>query len=248
MRKELKDQIKQDELTTGLEQAAAWAARHRDELRIGGLVFLVLAGAALAITHVREQRLREGDRALRDALTTFEAPLASELPPGAERPAGQVFPSAEEKYKTAAAAFEGVARRYPSSTAGVRADVLRRAVAARARAVRRGREGAQGAAGARRGSRARPRAAGARRLLQAQRSGRQGRRGVPLLREQPFRQPAARPGADERGADARGRPAFRRGPRGLPSAHRGVPGQRLRRRRRGRAPSTSPSRAEPEPS
>jgi len=39
----------------------------------------------------------------------------------AERPAGQVFLSAEEKYKTAAAAFEGVARRYPSSTAGVRA-------------------------------------------------------------------------------------------------------------------------------
>jgi len=121
LRKELKDQIKQDELTTGLEQAAAWAVRHRDELRIGGLVFLVLAGAALAITHVREQRLREGDRALRDALSTFEAPVASELPPGAERPAGQVFPSAEEKYKTAAAAFEGVARRYPSSIAGVRA-------------------------------------------------------------------------------------------------------------------------------
>jgi len=121
LRKELKDQIKQDDLATGLEQAAAWAARHRDELRIGGLVFLVLAGAALAITHVREQRLREGDRALRDALTTFEAPVASELPPGAERPAGQVFPSAEEKYKTAAAAFEGVARRYPSSIAGVRA-------------------------------------------------------------------------------------------------------------------------------
>lgn len=121
MRKELKDQIKQDDLTTGIEQAVAWAARRRDELRIGGLVFLVLAGAALAITHVRDQRLREGDRALRDALTTFEAPVASELPPGAERPAGQVFPSAEEKYKTAAAAFEGVARRYPSSTAGVRA-------------------------------------------------------------------------------------------------------------------------------
>lgn len=121
MRKELKDQIKQDELTSGLEQVAAWAARHRDELRIGGLVFLVLAGAALAITHVREQRLREGDRALRDALTTFESPLASELPPGAPRPAGQVFLSAEEKYKTAAAAFEGVARRYPTSTAGVRA-------------------------------------------------------------------------------------------------------------------------------
>jgi TolA-binding protein len=121
VKKELKDQIKQDELTTGLEQAWAWAVRHRDEVRIGVLVFVVLAGAVLALAHFRDQRLTEADRALREALTTFESPLASELPPGGERPAGQVFASAEEKYKTAAAAFEGVARRYGSSTAGLRA-------------------------------------------------------------------------------------------------------------------------------
>jgi TolA-binding protein len=121
LKKELKDQIRQDEFTTGLEQAAAWAMRHRDELRIGGLVALVLTAAILAIVHVREQRLADADRALRDALTTFEAPVASELPPGGDRPSGQVFDSAEEKYKTAAAALEGVARRYPSSIAGVRA-------------------------------------------------------------------------------------------------------------------------------
>jgi len=121
LKKELKEQIKQDELTSGLEQAAAWAVAHRDELRIGGLVALVLAAAVLAITHVREQRASEGDRALREALTSYEAPVASELPPGSERSGGQVFASAEEKYKTSAAAFEGVARRYPSSVAGVRA-------------------------------------------------------------------------------------------------------------------------------
>ncbi len=121
MKRELREQIKQDELQSGLERAAAWGVGHRDELRIGGLVVLVLAGAFLAMTHVRDQRLRESDRALRDALTTFEAPVASELPPGGERPRGQVFATAEEKYKTAAAAFEGVARRYGSSTAGVRA-------------------------------------------------------------------------------------------------------------------------------
>ena len=120
MKKELKEQIKQDEITSGLEQAATWAVGHRDELRIGGLVALVLAAAVLAISHVREQRASEADRALRDALTTFEAPVASELPPGSER-TGQVFDSSEEKYKTAAAAFEGVARRYPSSVSGVRA-------------------------------------------------------------------------------------------------------------------------------
>ena len=88
MKKELKEQIKQDEITSGLEQAAAWAVAHRDELRIGGLVALVLAAAVFAITHVREQRAAEGDRALREALTSFEAPVASELPPGSERSLG----------------------------------------------------------------------------------------------------------------------------------------------------------------
>jgi len=121
VKKELKDQIKQDGLASGLEQAWAWAGRHRDEIRIGVLVLVVLAGAVLALTHFRDQRMREADRALREALTSFEAPVASELPSGGERPAGQVFPSVEEKYKTAAAAFEGVERRYASSAAGLRA-------------------------------------------------------------------------------------------------------------------------------
>jgi hypothetical protein len=121
LKKELKDEIKQDELASGLERLAAWAARHRDELRIGVLVVVVLAGALLALVHFRDRRLREADRALRDALTTFEAPLTAELPAGGERPSGAVFATAEEKYKTAAAAFEGVERRYGSSAAGVRA-------------------------------------------------------------------------------------------------------------------------------
>lgn len=121
MKKELKEEIKHDEFASGLDHAWAWAGRHRDELRIGLLVFVVVAGAVLALLHFRDQRLREADRALREALTTFEAPVASELAPGAERPAGQVFASAEEKYKTAAAAFEGVERRHASSVAGLRA-------------------------------------------------------------------------------------------------------------------------------
>jgi tetratricopeptide (TPR) repeat protein len=122
LKKELKDEIRHDEFASGLDHAWAWAGRHRDELRIGLLVFVVLAGAVLALLHFRDRRLREADGALREALTTFEAPVATELAPGAERPAGQVFPSAEEKYKTAAAAFEGVERRHgASSAAGLRA-------------------------------------------------------------------------------------------------------------------------------
>ena len=121
MKKELRDQIKQDELTSGLEQAASWLTAHRDEVRIGAGVVAVLLAAAGALAYFQGQRAREADRAFRDALTTFEAPVAAELASGAERPSGQVFATAEDKYKTAAAAFEGVERRFGSSVTGLRA-------------------------------------------------------------------------------------------------------------------------------
>ncbi len=121
MKKELKEQIKQDEFASGLEKALAWAGDHREELRIGLGVALVLAAAIGAVTYFRAQRIQEADRAFRDALTTFEAPVTSELGPGAEKPSGTVFATADEKYKTAAAAFDGVERRFGSSLMGVRA-------------------------------------------------------------------------------------------------------------------------------
>ncbi len=121
MKKELREQIKQDEFASGLEQAVAWAGAHKDELRIGIGVAVVLLAAVGAVGYYQAQRSREADRALRDALTTYSAPVAGEMAPGAERPSGQVFATPEEKYKTAAAAFEAVARRYGSSRVGVRA-------------------------------------------------------------------------------------------------------------------------------
>ncbi len=122
MKKELKEQIKQDEFASGLEQAWAWAQTHKDELRIGGGVALVLLAVAGGIIHFQSQRALEADRAFRDALASFDATVATEVPPGADRPAGTVFPSESEKYKTTAAAFEGVVRRYGSSTTGLRAE------------------------------------------------------------------------------------------------------------------------------
>jgi hypothetical protein len=101
--------------------AAEWGGAHRDEVRIGAGVVVVLLAAAGALGYFQGQRAREADRAFRDALTTFEAPVASELPAGADRPSGAVFATAEEKYKTAAAAFEGVERRFGSSKTGGRA-------------------------------------------------------------------------------------------------------------------------------
>jgi hypothetical protein len=121
LKKELREQIKQDEFASGLEQAVAWIGAHRDEVRIGSGVAVVLLAAVGALVYFQGQRTREADRAFRDALTTFEAPVASELAPGADRPSEQVFISADEKYKTAAAAFEGVERRFGSTVTGLRA-------------------------------------------------------------------------------------------------------------------------------
>jgi hypothetical protein len=120
LKKELRDEIKQDEFASGLEKAVEWLAAHRDEVRIGAGVVVVLLAAAGALAYFQGQRAREADRAFREALATFEAPVASELAAGADRPPGQVFATAEEKYKTAAAAFEGVERRYGSSKTGLR--------------------------------------------------------------------------------------------------------------------------------
>jgi len=121
LKKELKEQIKQDEFASGLEEALAWISAHRDEVRIGAGVIAVLLAAGGAFAYFQGQRSREADRALRDALTTFEAPVASALAVGTDRSSGQLFATAEDKYKTAAAAFEGVERRFGSTATGLRA-------------------------------------------------------------------------------------------------------------------------------
>jgi len=114
LKKELRQQIKQDEFTSWLEQVVGWVTSHRDEVRIGVGVAVVLAAAFLALGYFQSQRTREANRAYSEAMAAFEAPVAAEQQPGADRPSGQVFATAEDKYKTAAAAFEGVVRRYGS--------------------------------------------------------------------------------------------------------------------------------------
>jgi tetratricopeptide (TPR) repeat protein len=121
LKKELRQQIKQDEFASWLEQALAWVTSHRDEVRIGGGVALVLVAAFGALAYFQGQRTREANQAFEDAMAAFEAPVAAQLAPGADRPAGQVFATADEKYKTAAAAFEGVVRRFGSLDVGSRA-------------------------------------------------------------------------------------------------------------------------------
>ena len=121
MKRELKEQIKRDELVTGLQNASEWAQAHQRELRIAIGVAVLVGAAAAGLGYVQGNRLREAERAFMEAVAIYEAPVASELSPGADKPSGPVFPSAEEKYKTAAAAFDGVERRHATLPVAVRA-------------------------------------------------------------------------------------------------------------------------------
>lgn len=121
MKRELKQQIKRDEFVSGIDNAASWANAHRGEVRIGIGVAVVVAAAAGALVYVQGNRAREAETAFREAVTVYQAPITAEIQPGADKPAGPVFPTAEEKYKTAAAAFDGVERRYGTLAVAERA-------------------------------------------------------------------------------------------------------------------------------
>lgn len=121
MKKELKQQIKRDEFVSGIELAASWAGTHRNELRIGLGVAVVVAVAGAALVYVQGNRAREAETAFREAVTTYQAPITAEIPAGTDKPAGKVFATADEKYKAAAAAFDGVERRYGTLAVAERA-------------------------------------------------------------------------------------------------------------------------------
>jgi hypothetical protein len=121
LKKDLKEQMKHDELLSGIEHAAVWASTHQGELRLGLGVAVIVGIAAGALFYFQGNRAREADRAFREAVAIYEAPVAAEQLPGADKPTGTVFPTADEKYKAAAAAFDGVERRYGSLDVAERA-------------------------------------------------------------------------------------------------------------------------------
>jgi tetratricopeptide (TPR) repeat protein len=121
LKKQLRRQIKQDELVSGVQHAAQWVNLHGRALRIWGLVALVVAALAAAGSYFHTSRTREAGEALAAALKIYEAPVAGEQPADPNAPSGPSYASAEEKFKKAAAAFDGVGRRYSSSPNGQRA-------------------------------------------------------------------------------------------------------------------------------
>ena len=119
MKKDLKKQIKRDELVTGYERARGAFDDHFDEIKIGAVVLVVLAVGAFALRHFSSQRDTDARMALNTAVQTYRAPVASEGP----SPDGTAatYATAEEKYRKALTEFESVERRYGSHTMGVRA-------------------------------------------------------------------------------------------------------------------------------
>ena len=120
MKKELKRQIREDEFKSGVEHAIDWTRAHNEQVRVALLAALVAGGILLGLGTFRSQRLRSSEAAFSDALDAFQAPVLSEMADGSEHPA-TVFSTSEEKFKKAAAAFDGVARQWPSLPAGRRA-------------------------------------------------------------------------------------------------------------------------------
>ncbi len=119
MNKQLKHQIKQDELVTGVQNAASFLREHGQEVKVTAAAVVVAVLAIGGFTYYRSTRQADAERAFQAALATFHAPVAGEASP--ETPGGVRFAAPAEKFKQAVGEFDGVVRRYGSTDAGRRA-------------------------------------------------------------------------------------------------------------------------------
>ena len=117
----IKKHIKEDEIVTGFQKMLVWAGAHRDEVRLTAGIVVLLAAVAGGLAWYTSQRRHVASVAFADAFEILQAPVTADLPAGADQPTGLSFPTSEEKYQKAAAAFEGIERRYASLPVGQRA-------------------------------------------------------------------------------------------------------------------------------
>lgn len=120
MKKDLKRQIKQDELVSGFEHATAWIQAHRRESTVTAVVVAVVGVLALSVTYYQGTRERAAEAAFSEALTIYHADVQGDRPPGPPS-AAPVYPDPRAKFTKAAAAFDGVDRKYSSLRIGQRA-------------------------------------------------------------------------------------------------------------------------------
>jgi pentatricopeptide repeat protein len=108
MRRELKRQIKQDELRTGLQQATGWMRTHAREVQMTAGAIVVLLAAGLLVQNFRARQDANAEAAFAKALEVYQAPVAGEAPAAAAPSGGTTFATREEKYRKALAEFQGV--------------------------------------------------------------------------------------------------------------------------------------------
>jgi hypothetical protein len=120
LKRELKKQIKQDELVSGFEHALAWLQANRDLARNLAIALVVLGGGAWGVHAWQERRSREAEAAFGEALAILRAPVANETPAGTP-PSSAAYATEAERLKKATAAFDGVDRRFGSHPVGLRA-------------------------------------------------------------------------------------------------------------------------------
>jgi hypothetical protein len=121
MKKELKRQIKQDELVTGAERGWAWLVAHRDAARLSAIAIVVVGALVGGVTYLQGRKAQESQQALAEALHIYHSPVEADLRPGAPRPAGHGEPTPKDKFLKAAAAFDGVERSFGSQPAALTA-------------------------------------------------------------------------------------------------------------------------------
>ncbi|MCL4821718.1 MAG: tetratricopeptide repeat protein [Vicinamibacteria bacterium] len=116
MDKELKRQIKQDEIRSGLEHALEWVMANRDlAARIVGAVVLV-AVLAGAWSWWRGTREAGASAALADGLRAFEGVSKAEQPASAGTSTAP-WADARERYTRAADAFDAIVKDYSGTSA-----------------------------------------------------------------------------------------------------------------------------------
>jgi tetratricopeptide (TPR) repeat protein len=115
--KELRKQIKEDEFKSALEHTIEWGKAHRAEVRVTALVAVVLAAVIGAIGYFQASERQQAEEGYALAVETWTRPVAS----AAVEPGAKTFATAQEKYTATAAAFDGLARKFPSRKEAVRA-------------------------------------------------------------------------------------------------------------------------------
>lgn len=121
MKKDLRKQIKQDELVSGFEHAMVWFQAHRRESMVTALVVAVVGVLALSVTYYQGTRERAAAKAFSEALAIYHTDVQEDRPPGGPPAATPVYSDDREKFTKAAAAFDGIERRFSSLRIGQRA-------------------------------------------------------------------------------------------------------------------------------